>query len=116
MTCVRALAAGLAICAAVTAAPRRASTPPITLSGRISVQGSATPPRFTVQLYPPRESNEPMMATYSDSRGNFRFANLKDGRYLLEVRTGQNTLAYQKVLVLDSRQPPAPLEITLRTR
>ncbi|MEP6818440.1 MAG: carboxypeptidase-like regulatory domain-containing protein [bacterium] len=116
MTYLKTLAIAFTICAALAGfAGRAGAQSQLTLGGRVVLQTRGTLPRFTVRLYPSRETKRPMLVTYTDAAGNFKFTALEPGRYLLEVYRGES-LAYQKVLTLDKNQPPQSLVITLKTR
>lgn len=116
MTYMRTLAVAFAICAAVAGLSSRAAAQgQLTLSGKVSLQINGALPRFTVRLYPPRETNRPTSITYSDAGGTFKFTGLLAGRYLLELYLGK-ALVYQKVIMLDKNQPPQPLLIALKIK
>lgn len=117
MTYVRALAVALTIGAALAGLSGGAGAQSqLTLSGKVSLQTRGALPRFTVRLYPPTASKRPTQVTYTDTAGNFKFAALDAGRYLLEIYQGPKILVYQKVLTLDRNQAAQPLVITLRLK
>lgn len=109
---------GLAACFAL-AGSARARQAQLSLSGRVVMEAreqgrAAPPPRFTARLYFPKEGNRPTLVTYTDAGGNFKFAGLNAGRYLLEIYQG-NDMVFQKVITIDGGLPQ-PVLITLRQR
>jgi hypothetical protein len=74
------------------------------LQGRIDITGSAQPPRVIVKLTAPRNTGLPQEITASDSRGNFAFANLRNGRYLLEMYQGARLVRRQVVDINGNQQ------------
>jgi hypothetical protein len=115
MTYIRTLAVAFTICAALAGLSADAGAQgQLTLSGKVSLQMKALP-RFTVRLYPSRETKRPTLVTYTDAGGNFKFTGLDAGRYLLELYQG-NALVYQKVVTLNKNQPIQTLVIALNLR
>jgi hypothetical protein len=106
------LALALAACAALAGAAQ-ARQPRFALSGRVVLESAAhKTPRFTVRLYYPKELNRPTLVTYTNADGNFRFEEIDQGRYLLEVYH-RDAMVFQKALNVDEHLPQ-PLVITLR--
>lgn len=83
-----------------------------TLSGQVIVplQSQAAIPLLTVRLYAPLEMKKPVLLSYLDSAGRFKFETLAVGNYLIEVYQGDKVLYQQEVAVTGK-----PLLITLGT-
>ena len=103
-----------AVCCLAAAAPAPAAARGnLKLSGRITLEGHPTPPRFTVHLYFPKAANRPPVVTVTDGYGWFEFTNLDAGRYLLEVHQGE-ALVYQKAVDLDGSKSTVEIPINLK--
>ncbi|MET0625925.1 MAG: hypothetical protein ABW250_23525, partial [Pyrinomonadaceae bacterium] len=105
-------ALALAACLALAGAAH-ARQPRLTLNGRVVLESAEqkAQPRFTVRLYYPKASNRPTLVTYTNAAGDFSFADVEAGRYMLEVYHG-DAMVYQKVLNIDGNS--RPLVITLK--
>ena len=72
-----------------------------TFTGHIktNVTAGAATPNFSVKLYPPKDSNKPILMTTTDDTGNFQFTELSEKSYLLEIYLGTD-MVYQEVIEL----------------
>ena len=71
----------------------------LTFSGHIktNIASGASIPTFSIKLYPPKESNKPILMTTTDDSGNFQFTELSEKSYLLEIYLGTDMI-YQEVI------------------
>ena len=91
----------LVICLAGVPTPGRAtSQAALTFSGHIKTGGYGSP-QFSVKLYPPKNTDKPVLLTNTDDNGDFQFTDLQTSSYLLEVYLGTD-LVYQEIVELSS--------------
>ena len=91
----------LVIClAGVPPLSRATAQDALTFSGHIKVGGEGRP-QFSVKLYPPKESDKPILLTNTDDYGDFQFTDLQTSSYLLEIYLGTE-LVYQEIVELSS--------------
>ncbi len=63
-----------------------------------------------VKLTPPRNSNLPIRLTSTDQNGGFRFPQVRQSRYLLEVSQGANLLYRSEVDIATASDLQVPLQ------
>lgn len=75
---------------------------PHTFSGHIKTKETAqtSTPQFSVKLYPPKDSDKPILMTTTDDDGDFEFTGLTERSHLLEIYLGTE-LIYQEVIEMD---------------
>lgn len=74
------------------------------LSGHILTRDARNNGRFSLKLYPPKNSGRPVLLTTTDSAGNFKFTDLPASSYLLEVYLGTDMVNQQVIAVANNKE------------
>lgn len=71
--------------------------------GKIVTPDLREPPQMVIKMTATRAKNTPQQITISDKEGNFKFKNLEQGKYLLEVYHNNELIRRE---VINNRETP----------